>query len=232
MSVKPFQRRLISNQTFASPAIKKRSEGDSSLPQITGYAAVFYNAGEPGTEYRLWDDMVERIRPGAFDRAVKEDDVRALFNHDANKVLGRNKSGTLRLSVDARGLKYEIDPPETETAKELLAGLSRGDISGSSFTFIPTKVVWEEVRALDGGGSTYVRWIEDVALFDVGPVTFPAYEATDSEAKGRSTSDFSVIDSSGNLEREFSEWRRSLNAAADMDRAKALSLTIAMDDAE
>ncbi|MCT7656157.1 HK97 family phage prohead protease [Oceanimonas sp. NS1] len=62
--------------------------------------------------------------------------MRALFNHDPNFVLGRTRSGTLALSVDADGLRYEIDPPDTQTVRDLvLAPLARGDITGSSFAF-------------------------------------------------------------------------------------------------
>lgn len=74
----------------------------------------------------------EIIKPGAFD-SVLTDDVRALFNHDPNFILGRSASGTLQLSLDDRGLKYDIDAPDTQTIRDLvLAPMLRGDISQSS----------------------------------------------------------------------------------------------------
>lgn len=148
-------------------------EGDAPLPTIEGYASVFWN-DQPTTQYMLYDDLAERIMPGCFDRAMKEDDVRALFNHDASFLLGRNKSGTLRLSTDRTGLKYSIDPGETVFSRAVVDHLRRGDVTGSSFSFIPTEVLWREEDAL------VVREIHDVILFDVGPVTYPAYEATTS----------------------------------------------------
>ena len=140
---------------------------------MSGYAAVFYNAEERGTEYGLGEGAVERIMPGAFQRAISEqDDVRALFNHDSNQVLGRSKSGTLRLSVDARGLRYEVDAPDTSLARDLATSIERGDITGSSFAFRVTDSEWVHEDGVD------VRLVQGVELFDVGPVTYPAYEAT------------------------------------------------------
>lgn len=148
-------------------------EGDSPLPMIEGYAAVFWN-DQPTTQYMLYDDLAERIMPGCFDRAIREDDCRGLFNHDPNQLLARTVSGTLRLSVDRTGLKYSIDPPDTDVGQVVVAALRRGDLSGSSFSFIPTEVLWREEEKL------LIREIHQVQLFDVGPVTYPAYEATTS----------------------------------------------------
>jgi HK97 family phage prohead protease len=113
--------------------VETRADGGQTL---VGYAAVFYRDGDAGTEYRLGPDVVERIAPTAFNRALQEKhDARALFNHDPNMLLGRAGAGTLRLSVDARGLRYEIDLPETNVGKDVAASISRGDLSGSSFAF-------------------------------------------------------------------------------------------------
>jgi HK97 family phage prohead protease len=145
---------------------------------IVGLSAVFYRAGDAGTEYWLWSDTVERILPGAFDRAIKEShDARALFNHDSSLLLGRISSKTCRLSVTSEGLAYEIDEdPKDPDHQRVAAKIDRGDVTGSSFAFIPRKVSWEELKQDDGW--LYVRNIHDVDLFDVGPVTWPAYEAT------------------------------------------------------
>lgn len=137
---------------------------------ITGYAAVF------GATAEIWD-WTEEVAPGAFD-AVLEDDVRALFNHDPNFVLGRRKSGTLRLEQDDRGLRMEVDAPEAQWARDLVESIKRGDISGQSFSFIVDTDSW---RKKDG---KFHRTILKLgALFDVGPVTFPAYEQTDVSAR-------------------------------------------------
>lgn len=171
-----------------APRIERRND-DATVggATIAGYAAVFYD-GTPETEYRLWDDFVERVMPGAFDRAIREDDVRALLNHEPDNLLGRTKSGTLKLSIDAVGLRYEITPPETELARQVVASLERGDLDGSSFTFMPTKVTWREELEKVGTMERMIviREIQEVELYDVGPVTFPAYTATSAAARDRS----------------------------------------------
>lgn len=145
--------------------------------KIEGYGAVFYREGDPGTEYWLWNDMVERVMPTAFDRAVRDDDVRSFFNHDPNIVLGRKQAGTLRLSIDNRGLLYEVMPPDSQICRDqVMAPIERRDVTGSSFMFNTRKVVWiEEAR---DGQTVYIRELHDVELWEVGPVVFPAYEAT------------------------------------------------------
>jgi HK97 family phage prohead protease len=163
--------------------------------------------------------MVERIRPGAFDRAIREDDVRGLFNHDPNHVLGRSGPGTLRLSVDSKGLRYEIDPPDTQTGRDVVAMLARGDVSGSSFSFAPTRTTWEEERDAKGN-VTYVRYLEEIAMFDVGPVTFPAYTSASSGVR-----DSAGEDSEG-VRAELEAWKANGQAAADQDYAEAVSKSL------
>lgn len=141
---------------------------------IIGLAAVYYRDGDSATEYRLWKGAVERIAVGAFTRAAAEDDVRALFNHDPNALLGRTRAGTLTLSADADGLRYRIAPASSEVYSQVAESLRRGDLDGSSFSFEVLAEEWEK------DGDTEIRWLKDVRLYDVGPVTFPAYEATES----------------------------------------------------
>ena len=149
--------------------------------RISGYGAVYYN-GTPGTEYQLARDLVERIMPGAFDRAAKDDDVRGLFNHDPNFVLGRTTSGTMFLSTDKTGLWYDISVGLTNSGADVIEHVARGDVSGSSFSFLipPGGEHWRRENGID------IREITAVELFDVGPVTFPAYEATTAEARQES----------------------------------------------
>lgn len=158
----------------AAPTLLEKRE--DSQPIMRGHAAVYYD-GTPATEYGLWENTVERIMPGAFDRAIKEDDVRALFNHDANMVLGRLRAGTLRLDSDATGLAYEVDLPDTRTGRDLEVLLGRGDVTGSSFSFVPTDEEWRKESGVN------VRQVTAVRLYDVGPVTFPAYTATDASMR-------------------------------------------------
>lgn len=143
--------------------------------RISGYASVFYD-GTPATEYRIMKNAVERVMPTAFDSAIQEQqDVRALFNHDNNYVLGRTKSNTLKLSIDNRGLNYEIEPSESSIYKDLLISINRGDVTGSSigFNVAADGSVWKRE------GDTDVREIHTFeTIVDVSPVTFPAFEGT------------------------------------------------------
>lgn len=191
------ERRFVENRS-AGVRVSKRENGVSV---IEGYAAVFYRAGDPGTEFELWDDLVERIMPGAFDRALRDgDDVRGLFNHSPSEVLGRSVAKTLRLSVDQIGLRYEIDLPDTQRARDVAVSIERGDISGSSFAFGSERIVWvqEEKRM--------IRQVESVRLYDVGPVTYPAYEGT---STGVRSSDVEVI------RREANAFRAERSREAD-----------------
>lgn len=167
------QRRFLPRAKALRPEVRSTRPG-----MIEGYAAVFYD-GTPPSEYQLYDDTVERIAPGAFDRAIREDDVRVLFNHDANLLLGRTKAGTCRLFVDRKGLRYEADTPDTQVGRDVAECLQRGEIDGSSFSFEITDQAWRQE------GGLYIREIKAVQLFDVGPVVFPAYQATTAKVRAK-----------------------------------------------
>lgn len=139
---------------------------DAEGKKIVGHAAVF------NTKAEIYG-FQERVSPGAFAKSIQESDIRALFNHDANFVLGRNKAGTLELKEDEQGLVDIITPPETTWAKDLMESIRRGDITQQSFGFQTIKDAW----CVEDGMST--RTLLEVKLFDVSPVTFPAYSETD-----------------------------------------------------
>ena len=190
------------------PTICYREQGEERVPQIVGHAAVFNQWAV------IWEDrygeMREIIRPGTFARAIREkQDVRSLFNHDSNFVLGRSKSGTLRLTEDGVGLATITDAPTTPTIRDLvIAPIERGDIDGMSFAFAATradKVTTVEKKdgtvIMDRGGDRLtIRWgkddreiiereVIDVDLFDVSVVTYPAYEGTDLALRAVGTQD-------------------------------------------
>lgn len=196
--------------------IETRAEGQRF---IVGYAAVFYNPADEGTEYDLGFGITERINAGAFNRALSEQqDVRALYNHEDCELLGRSSAGTLKLSVDGKGLYYEIlvDQLDTDVAN-VVRKIERGDITGSSFGFNPTVTTYTEQS--DG---SIVREIVDCDLIDVSPVTFPAYESTTAAARG-------LVKDSENIQREVAEWKSKRNKrnAIDLEAQYAKSLAAA-----
>jgi uncharacterized protein len=150
----------------AYPVEVRVAKDEDGTRRIVGHAALFDSLSEDLGGFR------EKIAPGAFADAVG-DDVRALWNHDPNHVLGRTRSGTLRLSEDEHGLAIEVDPPDTQMARDLVVLMERGDVSQMSFGFRTIEDSWEKV---DGQN---VRTLKRVSLFDVSPVTFPAYPDTD-----------------------------------------------------
>jgi HK97 family phage prohead protease len=143
---------------------------------LVGHAAVF------NSETVIWGLFREQIAPRAFRKSIKENDIRALFNHDTNVVLGRNKAGTLRLSEDATGLLYEIDLPDTQAARDLWTSIDRGDITQSSFAFDPVKELREEPDP-EAGEVMPLITVKEARLYDVSPVTYPAYDDTDVSAR-------------------------------------------------
>ena len=159
-----FDRRHV-EISVADIQVETRADGTRL---IRGLAAPFNSESQ---------DMgfVETIAPGAFTAAIERSDVRALFNHDPDNLLGRTANGTLRIWESDRGLEYEVEPPDTTLARDLAMLIERRDITGNSFAF----------TVADGGdtyqteGNRMHRTITEVEeLFDVGPVVYPAYADT------------------------------------------------------
>ena len=148
--------------------------------QIEGHAAVFNHLSEDLGGFR------EQIRPGAFSQSIQEDDILALFNHDPNLILGRNRAGTLQLAEDEQGLRMLVQVPDTQTARDVMSLVERRDITGASFAFMVPKGgdQWERTDAFD------LRTLLFVRLRDVSAVTFPAYPQTDVAVAKRSLEDW------------------------------------------
>ncbi|OGG44099.1 MAG: hypothetical protein A3F84_27700 [Candidatus Handelsmanbacteria bacterium RIFCSPLOWO2_12_FULL_64_10] len=160
------ERRFLSNGALLGVSIESREKGKQVL---TGYAALFHRSDDPGTEFAMSADTIERVMPGAFDEAMKAPDVVATFNHNMDHVIGRTGAGTLRLALDERGLKYEVDLPETTIARDLAESVRRGDVAGSSFSFKANRTTWGN----DNGKR--VRELRSVTLYDIAAVTRQAY---------------------------------------------------------
>lgn len=139
--------------------------------KLEGYAAVF----DSPTRIAGFNEI---IKPGAF-RATLEarSDVLALVDHDPSRLLARTGSGTLRLAEDARGLAFELDVPDTQLGRDLLALAERRDLGGMSFSFRVKKEAWP---------ATDRRELRAVDLIEVSVVqAFPAYSATSVQARSR-----------------------------------------------
>lgn len=144
-----------------------QAEMRMSEGRIEGYAAVFDVPSLDLGGFR------EFVRGGAFIKTIKESDIRALFNHDPNFVLGRNAAGTLELAEDGRGLHFRVSPPPTGWANDLTVTIGRGDINQASFQFATIRDAWRDAPA----GPE--RDLLEVRLYDVSVVTFPAYPQTE-----------------------------------------------------
>ncbi len=132
-------------------------------------AAVFNSYSEDLGYFR------EKINPGAFADVLLRDDVRALFNHDVNQLLGRNKAGTLRMVETDDGLAIEVDLPDATVGRDVAEYLRRRDVTGMSFSFD----MEDGIEEWDYSGNLPSRTLVKVGrLYDVGPVTFPAYTNT------------------------------------------------------
>jgi len=143
------------------------ARGADHRPRIIGYAARF---NRPSCDL---GGFVERIESGAFARTLADgDDVRALIDHNPTLVLGRTKAGTLRLREDDNGLMAEIDPPDTTAAQDVMESIRRRDVDGMSFGFMTRQESW------DCDADPWQRTLQDVQLFDVSVVTYPAYPDT------------------------------------------------------
>lgn len=155
--------------------IELRAEGgqaDGQAPTLRGYAAVFDQLSVV-----LYGMFREKIAKGAFASSLG-DDIRALWNHDTNLPLGRTKAGTLRLEEDSHGLRVEIDPPHTQAGRDAVESIKRGDVDQMSFAFDVLEDEWDQ-----DDQQQLIRTLRKVKLYEVSPVTFPAYTGTSVSAR-------------------------------------------------
>jgi len=162
--------------------------GDDGKVTAAGYAAIFGETADIGGYFR------EIVARGAFTSSLRTADVRAYFDHDRGRVLGRSSSGTLRLQEDQKGLAVEIDLPDTSDGRDVRTLIERGDISGMSFGFSVLKQEWDETV------DPPTRTILEVDLREVSIVSEPAYDGTSIALRS--------------LEDARKETRRQHNAAA------------------
>ena len=166
--------------------IQTRSDQDDLI--VEGYFSVF------NTNYDVWDGVTESIAPGAFDECLNAD-IRALFNHNTDLVLGRTTNGTLELRQDDHGLwgRIKLNPKDSD-AVNAYERIARGDVTGCSFGFD----IESETRTVSDDGSVHYTIDKVNPLIEVSPCVFPAYEATRIDARGKNEENI--------RKREHEEW--------------------------
>ena len=163
-------------RTFTG-TVNYREDGEGMPKEIGGIAAVINSVTDLGY-------FEEVIMAGAFDNALSKDyDIRCLFNHEAELILGRTKANTCKVFVNADGnLEYTWVPDyENPTHMSVVRSIMRGDITQSSFAFTIKEQSWSESTKYGTMGKRTIKVIED--LYDVSPVTYPAYEETEADAR-------------------------------------------------
>ncbi|MDT0163826.1 HK97 family phage prohead protease [Bacillus sp. AG4(2022)] len=159
--------------------IRETEDGQRTL---TGYAVKWEMKSH---KMGYWTRFREQFKKGAFTESLNKEDQRALWSHDTSRVLGRTKNGTLRLYEDDVGLRFELDLPNTTLGNDAYETIKRGDIDGVSFGFSMRKQEWDE-----SDPDNIIRTISQADLFEISPVSFPAYP--DSQVSARSDDPYKV----------------------------------------
>lgn len=177
---------------------------DEGRRKLVGYASTF-DENYTLLRDRWGEKFYERVRPGAFTKTLRENEAFMLLNHNWNQVIGRT-GANLTLSEDERGLKFEIDVPNTTDGNNLLENVRLGLITGCSFGFDITK---EKTRWDDSWN--FYRDIEEVKLYEVTATPRPAYGSTSiEEARSEGDSSFSI--------KEMREKEQNLNSSKDEEQ--------------
>lgn len=189
--MRPDETRDRLRQVRSVPTRFETREDDNGQLVISGYFSVFNSI------YEIGPGMSESVAPGTFLSSLSGD-VRALTNHDSTLVLGRTTAGTLKLREDDVGLWGDvIINPKDSDAVNTYERVKRGDVSQCSFGFRITK---EDTKVKDDGS---VHWtIREVELYEVSVCTFPAYEATNVQARSEQLAEIRA--------REFDAWKENM----------------------
>ncbi len=193
-----------------------RAEDKDGKRTIHGYAAVFDKASQPLGYFRKF---IEKIERGAFSKSIENNDVRALWSHNIDLVLGRTGNNTLRLEEDSHGLKFELDLPNTNLGRDTFESISRGDVNGVSFGF---NIEAEEWEFSDDEKSPDVHILKRVNLLEISPTAFPAYPDTEVSARDK---DQSIVELEKMAEQARAQknssctstlWRKQLGAEIEL----------------
>jgi uncharacterized protein len=152
--------------------IRAKEDGTKT---VAGYVVKFNKRS-----HLILGEFYEKVRRGAFAKSLRENTIKALWNHRSDYVLGSTKNGTLRLEEDDTGLRFELDLPNNTWGNDVYESIQRGDTDGVSFGFVVRNDMWEYIKDED----VYERTLLDVDLIEISPTPFPAYP--DSEVGKRS----------------------------------------------
>lgn len=168
--------KLITRTMFDASGLEIRKVADGKQV-LAGYAVRWEQLSKP-----ICGMFREKVSEGAFTNSIKENNIRGLWNHNSDFVLGATKSGTMRCTEDKTGLAFEIDLPDTQAGRDAAITVSRGDVDGMSFGFNVRKQEWDETDP-----QNVIRTLKDVDLQEISPTPFPAY--TQSTVAMRSMAD-------------------------------------------
>lgn len=180
--------------------VKTREEGGKRY--LEGYFAVF------GETYQVFDGWIETIERGAFARYLASgEDVKVLWNHDANIVLGSTGNGTASLREDEKGLYGSVEINENDQdAVNAYARIARGDVDGCSFGFdVARQEEW-----WDEDGVYHTKLTEIDPLYEVSACTFPAYKATSISARNKDSLEEAKKRYSEAQKKKMDEWRENM----------------------
>ena len=156
---------------FKMEETRAEKNEDSGL-KVTGYAARFEKLSVP-----MWD-FKEKIRAGAFKKSLERNNVKALWNHNSDKVLGSTGAGTLLLEEDDKGLRFEMSLPDTQAGRDAHVLVERGDVNQMSFGFQVIGQEWDETDP-----KKVIRTLTEIDLREISLTPFPAYKQTSAKTR-------------------------------------------------
>lgn len=177
MEKKAPQNNEIEVRSIVSDLVIRTQEDGKHSRTITGYASKFDTFSEP-----IYGWFKEKIDRRAFE-STDMADVIMCFNHDISGVLARSTSGTLKLTVDKVGLRFEFEAPDTTLGNDMLELVRRGDISKCSFKFVVEKDEWRYADSKNGLEYDERTVLAISRLYDVSLVTYPAYKDTEASVR-------------------------------------------------
>lgn len=167
-------KKLMSRCAFEVDDLEVRAaEGEPTT--IRGYAVKWERLSVDLGGFR------ERVRKGAFSTSLEKNDIKALWNHNTDMVLGSTRAKTLKLEEDNTGLRFELLPPDTQAGRDAVESIRRKDVSGVSFGFRVRTQEWD-----NSNPKAIVRTLIDVDAREISPTAFPAYPATNVSARSAS----------------------------------------------